>query len=118
MIRQRVSEVTRKATQKQALKRVIAGGRLLPPNEQGISFILFSAEAQYRRPGGYIAKPQNISNGEVNKMEFFDPFAQENVEEDLFVSKVFDDHFLILNKFAVVDEHVRYYSNASMKWWC
>ncbi|TMW68339.1 hypothetical protein Poli38472_005807 [Pythium oligandrum] len=105
MLRQRVLDVTHKATQKEALKRIIAGHQLLPRDAQGLEFILFSAQAQYRRPGGYEVKPRVVGPEKTTKA-FFDPFAKENVEQDLFVTTVFDDHFLVLNKFAVVDEHL------------
>ncbi|GLD94443.1 hypothetical protein PINS_up003054 [Pythium insidiosum] len=106
-MRQRVLEVTQTATQTGALKRIIAGHQLLPADRLGVQCILFSALAQYRRPGGYTVKPQVVGpEGSAPKREFFDPFAKDNVEKDLYIAPVFDDHFLVLNKFAVVDEHV------------
>ncbi|KAJ0411875.1 hypothetical protein ATCC90586_005970 [Pythium insidiosum] len=107
-MRQRVLEVTQTATQSGALKRIIAGHQLLPADRLGVQCILFSALAQYRRPGGYaVVKPQVVGpDASAPRREFFDPFARENVERDLYIAPVFDDHFLVLNKFAVVDEHV------------
>ena len=37
---------------------------------------------------------------------WFDPFARENVEEDLFVSHLSETHSLLLNKFNVVENHL------------
>ncbi|CAK4645377.1 unnamed protein product [Aphanomyces euteiches] len=53
-----------------------------------------------------VEKPQGLAN-QSQQPKMRNPFAQENLEADLVVQSVNGTHTLILNKFNVVDEHVR-----------
>ncbi|KAG7401962.1 bifunctional AP-4-A phosphorylase/ADP sulfurylase [Phytophthora boehmeriae] len=100
-------DVTQRATQSQALKKLTAGYELLPPGEDGICYILWSADAAHSKP-----TPVKAVETEEHQIKpkvvktFRDPFAKENLEMDLFVTQLHDTHNLVLNKFNVADEHV------------
>ncbi|POM75128.1 5',5'''-P-1,P-4-tetraphosphate phosphorylase [Phytophthora palmivora] len=99
MLRKSMLDVTQRATQSQALKKITAGYELLPPSENGIRYILWAADATHN-------KPKPAENKDVKPPNFRDPFAKDNLEQDLFVTQLHDTHNLVLNKFNVVDEHV------------
>ncbi|KAG7381931.1 bifunctional AP-4-A phosphorylase/ADP sulfurylase [Phytophthora pseudosyringae] len=98
MLRKSMLDVTQRATQSQALKKITAGYELLPASEHGIRYILWAADAAH-------SKPKPASRKDAAKT-FRDPFAKENLEQDLFVTQLHGTHNLVLNKFNVVDEHV------------
>ncbi|KAL4151412.1 hypothetical protein PRNP1_008357 [Phytophthora ramorum] len=98
MLRMSMLDVTQRATQSQALKKITAGYELLPASEHGIRYILWAADAAHAKP-----KPQERKE---QPKTFRDPFAKEHLEQDLFVTQLHDTHNLVLNKFNVVDEHV------------
>lgn len=106
MLRKSMLDVTQRATQSQALKKITAGYELLPPAEHGIRYILWSADAAHTKPTP--AKPADSGEHKPSKPEkpFRDPFAKENLEMDLFVTQLHGTHNLVLNKFNVADEHV------------
>ncbi|KAF4320359.1 hypothetical protein BBO99_00001268 [Phytophthora kernoviae] len=99
-------DVTQRATQSQALKKLTAGYELLPPAENGVRYILWSADTAHTKP-----TPVKSAETEQTKLKeevkpFRDPFAKENLEMDLFITQLHDTHNLVLNKFNVADEHV------------
>ncbi|KAL3660107.1 hypothetical protein V7S43_015028 [Phytophthora oleae] len=98
MLRKSMLDVTERATQSQALKKITAGYELLPASDQGIRYILWAADAKH-------SKPTPAKTAEKPK-EFRDPFAKENLEQDLFVTQLHGSHNLVLNKFNVADEHL------------
>lgn len=113
MMRQTVLDVAHRATQTQALKKITAGYELLPPAaNSGVQYILFRAQTQHQKPLSTIsaATPTVLPPAGTTPAEkippFRDPFAKENLEQDLFITRLHDTHNLVLNKFNVVDEHV------------
>ncbi|DAZ99257.1 TPA: hypothetical protein N0F65_008124 [Lagenidium giganteum] len=99
MMRQKVLQVTERATATQALKRITAGHQLIK-GDDGITYVVFAAQPRNRKPEA--VKPDTTTEPKV----FRDPFAQEHLEQDLFVAQLHDTHNVVLNKFNVVDEHV------------
>ncbi|GMF50818.1 unnamed protein product [Phytophthora fragariaefolia] len=99
MMRKSMLDVTQRATQSQALKKITAGYELLPPSEQGVRYILWAADAAH-------AKPRPAERKDEQPKASRDPFAKEHLEHDLFVTQLHGTHNLVLNKFNVVDEHV------------
>uniref|UniRef100_K3WRM4 Uncharacterized protein n=1 Tax=Globisporangium ultimum (strain ATCC 200006 / CBS 805.95 / DAOM BR144) TaxID=431595 RepID=K3WRM4_GLOUD len=102
MMRKTVLEVTQRAAQTQALKKITAGHELLPPAENGVRYVLFQTQTANQKP--VAAAPAETPAPE--KKPFRDPFAKEHLEQDLFVAQLHDTHNVVLNKFNVVDEHV------------
>ncbi|KAG6618805.1 5',5'''-P-1,P-4-tetraphosphate phosphorylase [Phytophthora cinnamomi] len=100
MLRKSMLDVTQRATQSQALKKITAGYELLPAKENGVRYILWAADAAHAKP-----RPAKEPKDEQPKA-FRDPFAKEHLEQDLFVTQLHGTHNLVLNKFNVVDEHV------------
>lgn len=106
-MRKTVLEATQRATQTQALKKITAGVELLPPAaDNGVRYLLFQARALSQKPVA-IAPSSATVPAPTEKKPFRDPFAKEHLEQDLFITQVHDTHNLVLNKFNVVDEHVR-----------
>ncbi|ETI38684.1 hypothetical protein F443_15654 [Phytophthora nicotianae P1569] len=99
MLRKSMLDMTQRATESQALKKLTAGYELLPASEHGIRYILWAADPTHNKP-----KPVEIKDSKPK--EFRNPFAKENLEQDLFVTQLHGTHNLVLNKFNVVDEHV------------
>lgn len=91
-------EATARARASQVLKKITTGHELLPPGPLGVRYVLFSADLSQRKP--------RIESNSAPKPAFRDPFAAENLEQDLFVQRIHDEHNLVLNKFCVVEEHV------------
>lgn len=102
MLRKSVLEVTQRAKASQALRPITAGHELLPAAENGVRYVLFSANASNRKPVGQAGEKKEGAK----PTEFRDPFAAEHLEQDLFVTRVHDTHNLVLNKFCIVEEHV------------
>ncbi|KAG3120692.1 hypothetical protein PI124_g1386 [Phytophthora idaei] len=99
MLRNSMLDVTQRATQSQALKKLTAGYELLPASEHGIRYILWAADTTHN-------KPKPADSKDARPKDFRNPFAKESLEQDLFVTQLHDTHNLVLNKFNVVDEHV------------
>ncbi|RLN06145.1 hypothetical protein BBJ28_00004739 [Nothophytophthora sp. Chile5] len=106
MLRKSVLEATQKATQSKALKKITAGYELLPPAEHGIRYILWAADSAHAKPTPTKAQDEEVAATKSAPKPFRDPFSKENLEEELFVTRLHDTHNLVLNKFNVVDEHV------------
>ncbi|RLN38043.1 hypothetical protein BBJ28_00001089 [Nothophytophthora sp. Chile5] len=106
MLRKSVLEATQKATQSKALKKITAGYELLPPAEHGIRYILWAADSAHAKPTPAKAQDEEVAATKSAPKPFRDPFSKENLEEELFVTRLHDSHNLVLNKFNVVDEHV------------
>lgn len=99
MLRKSMLDVTQRATQSQALKKLTAGYELLPASDNGICYILWAADPTHNKP-----KPAEVKDAKPKA--FRNPFSKENLEQDLFVTQLHGTHNLVLNKFNVVDEHV------------
>ncbi|CAH0473983.1 unnamed protein product [Peronospora belbahrii] len=97
MLRKTMQDVTQRAKQSQALKQIPASYEILSATPKLCNpYILWVADVSQNKP-----KPV-----ETKLKAFRDPFAKENLEQDLFVTQLHGTHNLILNKFSVVDEHV------------
>ncbi|KAF1320410.1 5',5'''-p-1,p-4-tetraphosphate phosphorylase, partial [Globisporangium splendens] len=105
-MRKTVLEVTQRATQTQALKKITAGHELLPPAENGIRYVLFQAQTANQKPVASAPAATATESPAPEKKPFHDPFAKEHLEQDLFITQLHGTHNLVLNKFNVVDEHV------------
>lgn len=99
MLRKAMLDVTQRAGQSQALKKITAGYELLPASSDGIRYILWAVDTAH-------SKPKPAESKEAKPRAFRDPFAEENLEQDLFVTQLHGTHNLVLNKFNVADEHV------------
>lgn len=121
MLRKTVIEATQRATQTQALKKSTAGVELLPPAvDNGIQYILFQAQALNQKPVAIAPSSSSSStpstSAPAEKKPFRDPFAKEHLEQDLFITQVHGTHNLVLNKFSIVDEHVRIHVFSGCVW--
>lgn len=106
MLRKTVIEATQRATQTQALKKITTGAELLPPAaDNGVQYLLFQAQTLNQKPVTIASSASSAAS--VEKKPFRDPFAKEHLEQDLFITQVHGTHNLVLNKFNIVDEHVR-----------
>lgn len=100
-MRRSVVEATQRATQSGALKKITAGVELLPPApDSGVRFLLFEAQ-------NAVPKPLVAAEETPKAVPFRDPFAREHLERELFITQLHGTHNVVLNKFNVVDEHVR-----------
>jgi len=68
MLRKSMLDVTQRATQSQALKKITAGYELLPASDHGIRYILWAADASHSKPKPAETKPK----------AFRDPFASRS----------------------------------------
>ncbi|CAI5711185.1 hypothetical protein KXD40_001498 [Peronospora effusa] len=97
MLRKTVRDVTQRARQSQVLQKITANYELLPASAAyDIRYILWVSNVSPHKP----------KTAETKLKPFRDPFAKENLEQDLFVTQLHGTHNLVLNKFSIVDEHV------------
>uniref|UniRef100_A0AAV1UWP3 ATP adenylyltransferase n=1 Tax=Peronospora matthiolae TaxID=2874970 RepID=A0AAV1UWP3_9STRA len=97
MLRKTVQDVTQRARKSQALKQITATHERLPFSPSlNVSCVLWTADRKY--------KPAASKQAPVES--FQDPFAKENLDQDLFITQLHGTHNLVLNKFSIVDEHV------------
>jgi len=70
--------------------------------KEGLQYVVFKLN-EVTKPVNITPKTEKVATKPIK----FDPFAEDNLERDLFVQEIGGTHNLILNKFNVVDEHVR-----------
>ena len=102
-----------RATVSGALKRIHTHKQpmhMQVPGYPNTAFIVRVAENLRHKPKPKQHTPPNTNN-DKKIGEWFDPFARENLEKDLFVAKLSETHSLILNKFNVVDNHLLLITN-------